>query len=245
MEIPKKRTIKNRLFSGSGWAIFTMFVWETVEKVLENLIILTLSSAMALFIAKMLSTLAVITVTQGTKITIQRFIQPLMQELTYKEGKDKVTKFKKFVSWVNANKCTIGGVCSGVLVAISGSGVIDVNSLPALMINSFNLTPVLYWSLLGLLGIICSFFPEKVEEFLNRINQKKVLKAEKEIEKVARQEMLNEEKIANQTQVEQEKAKQKAEADKLAQEQKAQAEKEYRAKIEAKKAELRAKKTQQ
>lgn len=238
MKTPKTRTLRSKLFSGGGWAIFTMFVWELVEEGLENLIAMALSSAVAIFVTKALSTLAIITATQGIKVGIKTFILPFFKQIIYKEGNDKVEKLKKFFSWINANKCTIGGVAVGALTAVSGAGLVDVSSFPAIMIGAFNLTPVLYYVILGVMTIVCSFFPETIEKFVERINAKKAEKEAKSIEKVAKKELKNEEKLANQTQAEQEKAQAKAQAEAQAKAEKEQAQQEYRAKIDAKKAEI-------
>lgn len=244
MKTPKKRTLTSRLFSGSGWAIFTMFVWEMVEEGLENLIAVALSSAVALFVTKALSTLAIITATQGIKVAIKRFMTPLIRELTYKEGNDKMKKLKDFFAWVNANKCTIGGVVISALTVISGAGVIDVNSLPTLVIGTFNITPVIYYLLLGVMGIVVSFFPESVKKYTERIARQKAEKEAKIIEKEAKKEIANEEKIANQTQAEAEKAKAKAEAQERAKAEKEKLEAEHRAKVEEVKARLKEQNTE-
>lgn len=235
-----QQTFKKWFLSTSGWAVFSMFVWELVEEGLESLIAYALSSAVAIFVTKALSTLAIITATQGIKVGIKRFLLPYFKQMIYKEGNDKVKKVKKFFSWVNANKCTIGGVAVGALTAVSGAGLVNVSSFPALMISGFNLTPVLYYALLGIMAIICSFFPEKVSEFKARIDAKKAEKEAKAIVKVAEKELANESKVANQTQAQQEKAKAKADAEAKAKAEKEKAEREYRAKVDAQKAKLKA-----
>lgn len=235
-----QQTFKRWFLSTGGWAVFSMFVWELVEEGLESLIAYALSSAVAIFVTKALSTLAIITATQGIKVGIKRFLLPYFKQMIYKEGNDKVKKVKEFFSWVNANKCTIGGVAVGALTAVSGAGLVDVSSFPALMIGGFNLTPVLYYVLLGVMAIVCSFFPEKVAEFKARINAKKAEKEAKAIIKVAEKELANESKVANQTQAQQEKAKAKADAEAKAKAEKEKAEREYRAKVDAQKAKLKA-----
>lgn len=240
-----QQTFKKWFLSTSGWAVFSMFVWELVEEGLESLIAYMLSSAVAIFITKALSTLAIITATQGIKVGIKRFLLPYFKQIIYKEGNDKVKKFREFLSWLNANKCTIGGVAVGALTAVSGAGLVDVASFPALLVNGFNLTPILYYILLGIMAIVCSFFPEKVAEFKARVDAKKAEKESKAITKVAEKELANEQKLANQTQAQQEKAKAKADAEAQAKAQKELAEKEYRAKVDAQKAKIVAEKQAQ
>lgn len=235
-----QQTFKRWFLSTGGWAVFSMFVWELVEEGLESLIAYALSSAVAIFVTKALSTLAIITATQGIKVGIKRFLLPYFKQMIYKEGNDKVKKVKEFFSWLNANKCTVGGVAVGALTAVSGAGLVDVSSFPAMMIGGFNLTPVLYYVLLGTMAIVCSFFPEKVAEFKARIDAKKAEKEAKAIIKVAEKELANESKVANQTQAQQEKAKAKADAEAKAKAEKEKAEREYRAKVDAQKAKLKA-----
>ena len=86
----KKKTLCDKLFSGSGWALFTMFVWELVEDCLENAIAYVLSSAIAIFVTKALSTLFIITATQGIKVVIKKTMIPFIKKMTYKEGFDKM-----------------------------------------------------------------------------------------------------------------------------------------------------------
>ena len=235
------KTFWRKLFSSSGWAFFVMFVWELVEEVLENLIALGVSSVVAVFVAKALSTLAIITATTGIKSAIKKFLFPFFKKLFYKEGNDKMEKLKKFWSWLVANKCTLLGIGTGAVVAVSGAGVIDVDSFPALVIGSVNITPILYYLVLGVLTIVASFFPETIEKFKARIEEMKAEKEQKAIDKVAEKELVAEEKLATQTQAEKEKAEAKAKAEADAKAEKEKAEKEYRAKVELAKAELKKK----
>ena len=235
-----KQSLFKKLFAGSGWAVFTMFVWEMVEEGLESLIALALSSTLALFITKALSTLAIITATQGIKVACKRFLYPYIKKLTYKEGNDKMKKLKQIFSWVYANKCTLGGIGLGALTVISGTGVIDVNTLPALIIGGVNITPFAYYAILGVLTIVVSFFPETIEKFKQRVEAQKAEKEQLALVKEATKELEAEQKIANQTQAEQEKAKAKEQADAQAKAEKAKAEAEHKAKVEAIKAKLKA-----
>lgn len=211
-------------------SFFTYFAIELVEEVLEELIVMEISS----LILKFLSTFLFVSISTGAKMGFKAFIK----RITYKEGNDKVAKIKQIFSWLFANKCTLLGIAGGALTVVSGVGIIDVESLPELVIAGHNITPLLYYSVLGILTIICSFFPETIEKYKERIAEVKAEKEAKAIEKEAEKELANEEKLANQTQAEQEKAQAKAEAEQKAQEEKAQAEAEHRAKVEAAKAKL-------
>lgn len=154
------------------------------------------------------------------------------------KGENVMEKKKNFFAWLNANKCTIGGIAVGAITAFSGTGVINVSALPALVIGTLNITPILYYVILGALTILCSFFPETVEKFVARVAQNKADKAQKAITKEAKKEIKEEEKKANQTQAEQEKTRAKEETKAKLEEEKKRKEAEHRAKIEEAKAEL-------
>ena len=236
----KAQSLWGKLFSGSGWAIFTMFIWELVEEMLEGLIAVAITNATAIFITKALSTLAIITATQAVKAALKGALLPIIRKITYREGNDKMNKVKKFFSWLWANKCTIGGVTVGAVTVVSGAGLIDVSSFPALMAGAVNLTPVLYYGILGVLTILMSFFPESVEKFAERISTAKTEKEQKAIEKQAQKELKAEQKLANQTQAQKEKEDAKKLAKEKADAQKAEAEAQYRAKVDEAKAKLKA-----
>jgi hypothetical protein len=225
-------------------SFFYCLAIELVEEVLEELISLGVANVITFVVTKIFSAFIVFFGTQVIKLVIKK----LIKKITYKEGNDKVEKLKKILAWVRANKCTLLGVGTGVVTAISGAGLIDVNALPPMLIGTFNLTPVLYYALLGVATIICSFFPETVEKFKARIEQKKAEKQTKTIENEAKKEIAKEEKLANQTQAEQEKAKAKEEAEKVAKAEKEKADAEHRAKVEEVKkkllAEAKSKETQ-
>lgn len=235
-----KQSLWGKLVASGGWAVFTMLVWELVEEGLESAIAYMISSATALFVAKALSTLGIVLATQSIKVLVKRFLYPFIKTLTYKEGNDKMNKIKKFFSWLNANKCTIGGIALGATTAISGAGLIDVSTFPALLVGGFNLTPVIYYGLLGALTIVVSFFPETIEKFKERVAKINAEKEQNKIDKVAAKELKHDQKVANQTQAEKEKETAKKQAEEKAKLDKAKAEAEYRAKVDAAKAKLKA-----
>ena len=209
---------------------------ELVEELLEELIAFELTIFIAWVATKAISVVTVVFFTQSTKLVIKKIIK----HYTYKEGNDKMKKIKKFFTWLNANKCTLGGIATGALTVVSGLGVIDVNAFAELNVGGFNLTPVLYYVVLGALTIVCSFFPETIEKFAQRVGAKKAEKQAKAITKEAKAELKAEAKKANQTQAEAEKAQAKADAEAKAKAEKEKAEAEHRAKVEAEKAKLKA-----
>ena len=229
-----------------GWAGFSVITWEVVEELLEEAIAYFLSSAFALFITKTITTIGIVFATIGLKKLLFRLCKPIIKSITYKEGNDKMTKIKKFFTWIFANKKTLIGTLSASLMTLSGTGVIDVSALPDLTIKGFNFTPVIYYGVLVVLALFGVFGKglEKIEEFFARM---KVVKAEKEqnaIVKQAEKELKAEQKKANQTQAQQEKNQAKEDAINKAKAEKEKADAEYRAKVEKAKAELKAKQSE-
>ena len=102
----KKKGFLHNLFHGTGTAIFTLFVWEIVEELLENLIAYCISSMMAVFVVKAISTLGIMLATQGIKLSIKRFLFPFIKTLTYKEGNDKMKFLQNYWTLVKGNKFT-------------------------------------------------------------------------------------------------------------------------------------------
>jgi hypothetical protein len=117
------KTLKQILLSSAGWSVFTMFVWELVEEGLENLIAYALSSAVAIFVTKALSTLAIISATQGIKVSIKRFLMPLIKTLTYKEGNDKMKFLKNYFTLMWGNKIT------GTSIGVGFAGLVWFQTL--------------------------------------------------------------------------------------------------------------------
>lgn len=108
-----------KIVATGWWSVLTVFAWELVEEALENLIAYGISSVVALFITKALSTLAIITATQGIKIGVKKmakFINPYIKTLIYKEGNDKMNLVNKYFTKVWGNKIT--GLFSGVTASL-------------------------------------------------------------------------------------------------------------------------------
>lgn len=236
----KKQTIFNKLFSGSGWALFTMFVWEMVEEALENLIAYALSSAVAVFVTKALSTLAIITATQGIKVSIKRFLIPFFREITYKEGHDKMSKVKKFFTWLWCNKKTLLGTTSTAVITLSGTGIIDVNGIAPLYVGGFNITPFIYYGCLAVISLFGVFGKgiENIATFFERVGLIKAKKQQNAIIKEAEKEIKAERKLANQTQAQQEKKQAREDALNKAKQEKDKADAEHKAKVQEAKAKI-------
>lgn len=214
---------------------------ELVEDLIENMITIGISS----LILKCLATFSVVTVSYTTKAAIKTMVK----KITYKEGNDKVEKIKKVFTWIYCNRKTLGGYVTSIGTAVVASlgctGVIDVNSLAPLLINGFNVTPIIFFVVLAvvnLLGVSDKGW-EKIIEYFSRKKDEKAAKEARAIEKEAHKEIIAERKLANQTQAEQEKARAKAEEDARAKAEKEKAEAEHKAKVEeAKRNLLRAEK---
>lgn len=105
-KMEKQSPFKKFIFSGSGWALFAVFVWELLEEVFESLLAYALSSGVAIFLTKILSTLAIITATQGLKMLIRRFLYPLIKNYI-KEKNIKMKFINNIFKFIWANKITI------------------------------------------------------------------------------------------------------------------------------------------
>lgn len=206
-------------------SFFTYFAIELVENILEELIITEVSG----LIIKFVSTFLFVSFSTGAKMAFKAVIK----RITYKEGNDKVTKLKQFFSWLNRNKCTFGGIAVAALIGVTGTGIVDIDTLPALMLWGHNVTPFIYWGLVGVLTILVSWYYETKKQYEQRVADRKADKENAAIQKEAKKQIANDEKLANQTQAEQEKAKAKAELDAKIKAEKERLDAEHKAKVEA------------
>lgn len=233
--------IWQRLFSGSGWAVFTMFVWELVEEGVEQLIAVALSGAVAIFVTKALSTLAIITATQGIKLAIKHAMVPFIKTFTYKKGNDKMSIIKNIFKWTYANKKTLVGTLSAGLAIATGSGIIDISNFDVMMIGEVNITPYVYYACLGILILIGVFSKgfESIKDFFLRIAKLKETKEEMKCIKQATKELKLEAKENNASKEEQEKQNKKQQKIQAKKEERQRRLAEYRAKIDAIKEKLK------
>lgn len=243
----KKEPLFKRIFKSSGLPLFLLFISELIEELLEEAIAFGISSVFTIFVSKALSVVGIVLLTQVVKKGLVKSVKPIVKTFTYKEGNDKMTKVKKFFSWlgngfkwINANKKSLTGIASGAVMTLSGTGVIDVNALPELAIGGFNITPFLFYGVLlvlAIVGVSGKGF-EKVKTYLERIAGEKLAKQEKAIMKEAKAQIKAEQKVKNQSQAKQEKATAKEEAKKIADAEKQKAEAEHKAKVEQAKAKI-------
>lgn len=104
MEHKKEGTHKLKWLLASGGTAITVFSWELLEEALENVIALGISSAIAV-----LSTFLLVFATQGIKLGVKKLIKvlfPLIKQLIYKEGNDKMKMLKNYWTKVWGNKIT-------------------------------------------------------------------------------------------------------------------------------------------
>ena len=181
----QKKSIKNMIISSASWSIFTMFVWEFLEEGLESIIAITLSSAVAIFVTKALSTLAVITATQGVKVGIKRFVYPFIVKILKKEGNDKMKFIKNIFKLIYANKITI--------IEILAVGYIAYFGVMYLCLE-YNIFAPYSYILLGGVELFCAVLTvylggEKIIDYIRRVAVSKLdkdtqLKIGLEIDKV-------------------------------------------------------------
>ena len=128
MKVEKERTHNWKWLLTSGGAVVTVFSWELLEEVLENVIALGISSAIAV-----LSTFLLVCATQGLKLGVKRLIKvlfPLIKQLIYKEGNDKMKLFKNYWTKVWGNRVT--GSIAGVGFATTAYFALDTVILKTL-----------------------------------------------------------------------------------------------------------------
>lgn len=100
----KKGHFSLKWLLASGGTAITVFSWELIEEALENVIALGITSFIAV-----LSTFLLVFATQGVKIGIKKvvkFLFPIIKQLIYKEGNDKMTMLKNYWTKVWGNKIT-------------------------------------------------------------------------------------------------------------------------------------------
>lgn len=110
-------------------SFFSVFTWELIEELFESAIAFALSSACAIFFAKAISTFAVVGLTQLTKKGIRKVLYLTIKKITHKQGDDKMNFIKKILETIYANKCSLVTILSSVIISLSGTGVIDVNTI--------------------------------------------------------------------------------------------------------------------
>lgn len=209
---------QQHFFHKSGWAVFSVFVWEMVEELLEEAIAYFVSSVFALFIVKTLSTLAIVATTIGLKSLLKRLFKPIVKTLTYKEGNDKMELLKKYWTRVWGNKIT------GTSVGIGFAGLSYFQTIIPFATHCWWIALLVF---VAFYNLAIFFGGETLNQIQTRLAEATIKKEEQAIIKEAMNRIAKQEKQATQTQADKEKAEAKEKA-----------EIEFNAKVELKMAEI-------
>ena len=206
---------------------------DLVEELLEEIF----AFGIAWVFAKALSTFAVVVITTGGKT----IFKGIVKRITYKEGNDKMKAIQKFGQWIKGNYKPLLGTASAAVTALGGTGVIDVMSLPALDIAGFNITPILFYIIFGVLSIlgISQKGWRTVATALADADIEAEVKHKKHVQITAKKRVKAEAKEAKLSQAAQEKKTAKEAADKAKQEAKKQADDAFEAEVQAQMAEIK------
>ena len=206
---------------------------DLVEELLEEIF----AFGITWVFTKAISTFAVVVITTFGKTIFKNIVK----RITYKEGNDKMKAIQKIGQWIKGNYKPLLGTASAAVTALGGTGVIDVMSLPALDIAGFNITPILYYVIFGVLSIF-GISQKGWRNLATAIADAEVdtkVKHEKHVQAIAKKRVKAEEKEAKLSQAAQEKKTAKEEADKAKQEAKKQADDAFEAEVQAKMAEIK------
>ncbi len=206
---------------------------ELVEELLEEFF----AFGITWIFAKAISTFTVVVITTFGKTIFKNIVK----RITYKEGNDKMKAIQKIGQWIKGNYKPLLGTASAAVTALGGTGVIDVMSLPALDIAGFNITPILFYVILGVLSIF-GISQKGWRNLATAIADAQVetqVKHEKHVQATAKKRVKAEEKEAKLSQAAQEKKTAKEVADKAKQEAKKQADDAFEAEVQAKMAEIK------
>lgn len=206
---------------------------DLVEELLEEIF----AFGITWVFAKALSTFAVVVITTGGKA----IFKSIVKRITYKEGNDKMKAIQKFGQWIKGNYKPLLGTASAAVTALGGTGVIDVMSLPALDIAGFNITPILFYVIFGVLSIF-GVSQKGWRNLATAIAETEIeskVKHNKHVQATAKKRVKAEEKEAKLSQAAQEKKTAKEAADKAKQEAKKQADDAFEAEVQAQMAEIK------
>jgi hypothetical protein len=113
-----------------------MFVWESVESLLEYAIAYLISSVAAMLIIKVITTFAIVTTAQTILKPLKRFLLTFIRKIVYKKGDDKVKALKNVLSFMNANKWSLAVILMSALIGAGGTSIIDVENLPEIRLGN-------------------------------------------------------------------------------------------------------------
>ena len=117
----------------------------------------------------------------------------------YLKGGQLMEAIKNVFKWLWANKKsltgTLGVIAVGTFGVLEGTNTLNVEQFPALVIGGFNITPILFYVGLAILGLIGVFGKgyEGIKTFFTRMG---ILKAEQEAAKLEKAQAKEDAKIA-------------------------------------------------
>lgn len=234
-----------------------MLIYELIEEALEEFIAWGITTA----IAKAISFLLVVFLTQATKVTAKSIVvvlKPVIKKLIYVEGNDKMEKLKSFFANIKANWKNYLAIVSAVATAIIPfvQNLMDFGI--GIQVCGFNIIPfvmIILTSIVAIVGVVVdgvhgNSLWTKIVETKNAFTaevakQKEETKANAEAEKLVLKEQAEAERLAKEEIEAQKKAEQEAIAQAKAEAEKAieaQKKAEFEALVAKKKAELEAQK---
>ena len=243
--VENTKTIQKHKLFGHGVSFASMvLITELIEEALEELIAWGLSWVLT----KAISILFAVTITQGIKLIVKRFIK----KITYRNGGDKMEKLKQFFcklgEWFTTNPITIA--TSGANLA--GSGAVGLGIYIAFNYFGWQLPEWAMYLIIGVAsvglacltewGILCKGWETKAEKALRLASlaaQAEAKRIEAEAAKKAAELQAEEERLAAEAKAKIE-AEEKAKADAVAAEVERLAKEEHDKKVAEMVAKLRA-----
>ena len=148
------------LLKGFGRGFGLLFVYELIEEALEELIAWSIST----IIAKAISFMLVVVLTQGTKIATKSLItvlKPAVKKLIYKEGNDKMNKLKAILASLKANWKNYIGIVAAITTAVIPFVQDLMDFGIGIQVGDFNIVPFVLIILTAVVAI-CGIFVDGV-----------------------------------------------------------------------------------
>lgn len=220
------------ILRGFGKGFSLLLVYELIEELIEELIAWSITT----MLAKAISFLLVVVLTQTTKVatkTLVVVLKPAVKKLIYKEGNDKMEKLKALIASFKANWKNYIGIVGAIATAIIPFVQDMMDFGIGIQVGGFNVIPFVLIILSAIVAIVGIFTDgihgkdvweviQKAKKEWNSVaqSQKEAEALRKIAEAAAKAELAEAEKLANaeiakqQAEVE---AKKKAEIEALVQ----------------------------
>ena len=195
-------------------SFFSYLAIELVEEMIEDLIVLGISS----LLIKGISTFLVVSLSYGSKL----LIKTLIRKHTYKEGKDKLELLKKYFKKAWGNKIT------GTSAGLGFAGIVWFQNIVPYASHCWWIALITF---VVFYNIAIFFGGETLAQIETRLAEATLNKEQQAIIKEAKNKIKAQRKLESQTQAEQERAKAKAEAEQAAKLEKEKADAEHEAKV--------------